>query len=364
MKGHVAEVVHHEDGTLGFKYLPPERVQMCVVYIDNEGSLDDDGKLIVDGEKLDVVGARVDTTDDMFKMIQEVLEFQKERIEKQKDDGIFRGMLIVVDTIASTSTRQELEQKWGTQDFPRQPQQISRGFRQLIRDINRYQTAVLLTNQARVKFNTGGAPSYARSSGGVILEDYTSVGGMALRFYSTQRVFMYATNQKYKLMPNENFPSGMLVGFSTVKNRNLPPWRTAKLVLLFGKNGGFNDLYSRLETMVQWGFIEEGSETRHTDFVLKFNKHGIIPETFDTQTLHSSLDEDEDAPLTVRRGGRKKEPGFKVRAEWPSFYAAHQSDIDKLWQAALVEACRGHLEVKSGEDLVANAESIEAGIEE
>src|SRR5512139_14602 len=113
MRGHVREIIRDAEGNVTYRDLKPEEVKVCVVYIDNEGSLDDDDKLIVDGEKLDVVGTRFDTTDDVFKGIDGAISYQTdERLPAQEKDGILRIMLIVVDTIASTSTKQELEQKW------------------------------------------------------------------------------------------------------------------------------------------------------------------------------------------------------------------------------------------------------------
>lgn len=333
MKKHICEVIHNDDGLPEYRPLKPEECKVVVVYIDNEQSLDEDGKLVVDGEKLDVVGCRFDTTDDVFKAIDGALAYQKKRMESEAKDGIKRFMLIVVDTIASTSTKQELDQKWGTQDFPRQPQQISRGLRKLTRKVNRFNTCVVFTNQVRTKFQEN-AP---KKGGGQALQirasDYTSPGGFALRFYASHRVFMYALQQKYKLIPTSQFAAGLLIGFHTIKNRLRPPLRDGRMVLLFDKKkGGFNNVLSTLENLEFLGFAEVGSETKHTDFTLKFAKNGIEPTTFGGK-LETTLDEEEENPMPRR--GRKKDPGFKTRAEWPQFYADHAEDIKKLWDAAI-----------------------------
>jgi recombination protein RecA len=339
MRGHVREVIRDAQGNVTFRDLKPEEVKVVVAYIDNEGSLDDDDKLSVDGEKLDVVGSRFDTTDDVFKAIDGAISYQTDtRLPAQEKDGILRIMLIVVDTIASTSTKQELEQKWGAQDYPRQPQQISRALRQLVRPVNRYQVAVLFTNQVRIKFQGGQAQSGGKQTFAIQADDYTSVGGMALRFYASHRVFMYAFNQKYKLVPDAQFSAGLLVGFHTKKNRLRPPLRDGRMVLLFDKQqGGLNDVFSMLETLVFLHFVEVGAETRHTDYTLKFKSNNIVPTTFDPAKVESTLEEDEDLPAS-RRGSSRKDPGFKYRSEWPQFYADHKADIDKLWEAAMVYA--------------------------
>lgn len=338
MKRHVCEVVHDADGKTTLRPLKPSEVKVCVVYIDNEGSLDDDNKLMVDGEKLDVVGGRVDTTDDVFKAIDRAITHQVNvRLKDQEEDGILRIMLVVVDTIASTSTEQELKQKWGTQDFPRQPQQISKALRQLVRPVNRHQVAVVFTNQVRVKFQ-GNAPTGAKPTFAIQADDYTSVGGMALRFYTSHRIFMYAFNQKYKLVPDAQFSGGLLIGFHTKKNRIKPPLRDGRMVLLFDKvRGGLDNEFSILETLVFLGFIEVGAESKHTDYTLKFKRNGITPETFEPAKVETTLEEDEDTPAP-RRGSSRKDPGFKYRSEWPQFYRDHKKDIDKLWEAAMAYA--------------------------
>lgn len=333
MKKHICEVIHHEDGLPEYRPLKPEECKIVVVYIDNEQSLDEDGKLVVDGEKLDVVGCRFDTTDDIFKAIDQAIKFQKKRLEEEAKDGIKRFMLIVVDTIASTSTKQELEQKWGTQDFPRQPQQISRGLRKLTRKVNRNNVCILFTNQVRVKFQEAAPKKGGGQSLQIKASDYTSPGGLALRFYASHRVFMYAMQQKYKLLPTSQFAAGLLIGFHTIKNRLRPPLRDGRMVLLFDKKkGGLNNVLSTLENLEFLGFAECGSETKHIDWTLKFAKNGVEPSTFG-EKLERTLDDEEEDPAPRR--GRKKDPGFKTRAEWPKFYEEHQEDIKKLWDKSI-----------------------------
>lgn len=335
MKGHISEVIHVKDSPVTYRELTTDEAKVLVVYIDNEQSLDEDGKLVVDGEKLDVIGGRMDTTDEVFKAIDGSISFQEERMKAAEEDGILRFMLIVVDTIASTTTKQELDQKWGQQDFPRQPQQISKALRQLTRRVNRNNVCVLFTNQVRVKFQEQ-QKGKGMQTFQIKASDYSSPGGFALRFYATHRVFMYAFNQKFRLVPDAQFSAGLLIGFHTVKNRLKKPLRDGRMVLLFDeKQGGFHNVFSMLETLEMLGFVEVEAESRHTGFSLKFHRNGIVPTTFGDK-LKTTLAEDEEAPMPRR--GKPKDPGFKYRADWPEFYAAHKADIDKLWEAAVAYA--------------------------
>jgi len=353
MKKHICEVVRDKDDNVTYRPLKDDECKVVVVYVDNEQSLDDDLKLVVEGERLDVVGCRFDTTDQVFKAIDGAIEFQQDRLKEQDKDGILRFMFIVVDTIASTSTKQELDQKWGTQDFPRQPQQVSKALRQLVRPVNRYNVAVLFTNQVRIKFQGGQAAG--KQTFAIQANDYTSPGGMALRFYTSHRIFMYAFEQKFKLLPTSQFPAGLLIGFHTKKNRIKPPLRDGRMVLLFDKHrGGLDNLFSMLETLVFLGFVEVGSEKNHTDFTLLFKANNIIPTTFEQAKVESTLEEDEITPAR-RRGSSRKDPGFKTRSEWPQFYTEHKADIDKLWEAAMAyamttEGLEGGVQVTEEED--------------
>lgn len=335
MKNNIAEVIREADDSISFKPMAPDKCKTVVVYIDNEQSLDDDLKLVVDGEALDVIGMRLDTTDDMFKAVDGAITYQEKRMLMEEEDGIKRFLLVVVDTIASTSTKQELDQKWGTQDFPRQPQQISKALRQLTRRVNQNNVCILFTNQVRTKFQEGQAK---KTSFAIQADDYTTPGGFALRFYASHRVFMYAYGQKYKLLPDAQFSAGLLVGFHTKKNRLRPPLRDGRMVLLFdAKKGGLNNQFSMLETLVFLGFIEVTAESKHTGYTLKFKANNIVPTTFDAASVESTLEEDEEI-AAPRRGSSRKDPGFKYRSEWPQFYEDHKADIDTLWHAAVVYA--------------------------
>lgn len=360
MKNHVSEVIRNADDTIIMRPMSSKECKLVVVYIDNEQSLDDDMKLVVDGEQLDVIGARVDTTDDMFKAIDGAITYQQKRMEMEEEDGIKRFLLVVVDTIASTSTKQELEQKWGTQDFPRQPQQISKALRQLTRRVNQSNTCLLFTNQVRTKFNPG--TQQGKQTLSIQEGDYTTPGGFALRFYASHRVFMYSFAQKYKLVPDAQFSAGLLVGFHTKKNRLRPPLRDGRMVLLFdAKQGGLNNPFSMLETFVFLGFVAVTAESKHTGYTMLFKKNNIVPTTFNQSAVESTLEEDEEV-AAPKRGNSRKDPGFKYRSEWPQFYADHKEDIDKLWTVAVAYAMATE-GLENGIDVV-EAETVSAEVED
>jgi recombination protein RecA len=321
------------DGSITeFTPVDPDKTDTLCLYIDNEGSLDNDGKLIFDGKPLRIANFRCDTTENMFKAIDNTLNLAEHYAQIHPDRLLFT--VIVVDTIASTVTEKEMQAKWDTQDFPRAPQQVSRGLAKLVRKINTLNACLICTNQVRTLFKLGG-PS-GRPTYGISPKDYSSKGGIALRYYASHRVFMWSLDSKYKLLPDSKFASGLQIGFYTVKNRIKVPMREGRMALLFDQvKGGFNNEWSILETLIGLDFIT--TNTKGTKYTLEFKKHGIVPTTFGSlQTSLDDDDDDDDASNDKVLPKRKlKDPSFRYRADWPAFAEEHKADIDLLWEKAV-----------------------------
>jgi len=334
-QGFISEVIRAEDGTLSYRPLNPDEFEVAVLYIDNEGSLDDDNKIKINGQELDVITGRCDTIEGVFKMTDDFLdgaELKNEMDDRSDKPGKLRFYIIVVDTIASTSSREDLAQAWGKRDYPRVPGEISKGFTKLTRRLSKNNACMICTNQVRTAYS---AVQESRGKRGSVQSWlYSSPGGLSLRFYASHRVYVQTLNTIYRLTPEAKFAAGFQIGFRTLKNRLRSPLREGRMVLLFDKvQGGFHNDFSLLENLIYTKFIEVAAKEKGTDFVCKFSRHGVVPTTFGEAQVKTTLDEDDDAP-TPRRGSRK-DPGFKFRAEWPKFYADHKADIDKLWQAAV-----------------------------
>ncbi len=294
-----------ENGQIVFKRV--EECDVFVLYVDNEQSIDDDQKLVVDGIEIDAMIGRCDTVDQMFKMIETVVNTVAEIQEKQPDRPCF--VVSVVDTIAGTSSKEELKADWGAVDYVRQPAQLRRGFRRITREINRHNVLWLCTNQVGDNFKA--AP---RKYGSNLPrpEDFTTFGGRALKFYASLRIFMFIVNSNYKLNKKSvGGPSGFVAGFITVKNRQAKPLREGRVVMLFDR--GLSNVYSILETMIKTKLAERDDRG---NCAFKFNSAGIAIETF--EGLKSN-----------------ENPRLPSLAEWPAFYEAHKVDIDKLWNRSL-----------------------------
>lgn len=338
VKAQVGEIYEREvdkdTSAVTLKKMEESAMDVATVFIDNEQSIDEDQKVKVEGVELECIVARCDTIDQLFKIVEVTIdkmhEKQDEEIEAAKKERrpakvIFT--VIVCDTIAGTSSKQEMTKEWNKEDYQRQPKMLREGFRRVTRKISRNNVLMICTNQVSETFTPKNSKSSIPQA-----DDYATFGGRALRYYASTRVFMYPLMDNYKVNPNAKFSQGFLIGFYTKKNRVAKPCRTGRLVLLF--NGGLNNLYSKLETMIYLGMITYSKSTKR--FTFRFSKAGINTTTFGSspateekkkKSAGSQLEEDDDVGRP-----RSDDPEMDGKKDWPAFYEAHKADCDLLWE--------------------------------
>lgn len=326
-QGDAGEVYKRELNPDGKTYtltrLDPSTYQISILFIDNEHSLEEDS---TPGHWAVTRTAHVEA---MFKTIDRAM---KGLDDEEKKTGLMQFMVCVVDTIAGTSSKEELAQDWGKDDYARQPKQLREGFRNLIQEISRHNVAVICTNQVSdkigyVEYGNKGQQSVVPNP-----EKFEAFGGKALKFWSTWRMFMFQMPSKYTLVEKQQFAAGYMIAFKGKKSRMKMPGREGRLVLLFDpEQGGLRNDFSKLETMIFLKFAEYDPDTK--GFVFKFRKNGIPLTTFGD--MGKSLEE-MDAEAEAGTGkGRYKDPRIACRAAWPKFYLDHKADFDALWAAAV-----------------------------
>lgn len=320
---HIYERIRASDGTLTLKRVDKD-VEVVIMCIDNEQSFDADEKITwKDPETgvsttLDIALARCDTVDQMFKMCDTVIAKMTEYRKKYPDKLFF--VVLVVDTIAGTSSKEELTADWNKEDYQRQPKQLRRGFRRLQRRVNRENVLMLCTNQVSETY----AQKHGKGKSNIPQDtDFATFGGRALKFFATLRIFMYKVSANYKLSKAARFSQGYLLGFYTSKNRFKKPCRSGRIALLF--EGGLSNEYSFLETLCYLRLAKfEGEE-----IAFRFKAAGITTTTFGPQGSDGEsmdLEEEDD-----KEEGRGTNPRCPSRLQWPSFCLTHKADIDKLW---------------------------------
>lgn len=321
---HIYELVN-EDGQLK-KVRVGDDAEVVILYVDNEQSVDEGDQISFTDDqgqtaKLDVALARCDTVDQMFKMVDTVISKMADYQAKHKDKPCF--VVIVVDTIAGTSSKEEITADWNKDDYQRQPKQLRSGFRRLQREINRHNVLMICTNQVSDKFQQqrkrGGNSFLPQDS------DYSTFGGRAIKYYASLRVFVFQISQTYRLERKTRFSQGMLIGMFTAKNRLKKPFRHGRLVILL--EGGLDNLYSKLETIV---FLKLATAEKDGTLAFRFKAAAIEPTTFGAGSAADLEDEDDAEDVH-----RNRNPRCPSRAAWPQFYETHKADLDLLWQKSL-----------------------------
>lgn len=313
----------------------PNDYHITVLYIDNEQSLDKDRKR-VDGTILDCLIARCETVEQIFKMMDETINTL---CKVEEESGVTQFLVVVVDTIAGTPSKEELGEEWGKDDYSRQPKQLRAAFRKTIQAINKHNVCMICTNQVSDKFTP---KAKFKTS---IDEDFVAFGGKALRYYASHRIFMQQQVNRFALSKKSPFHDGFVVAFVSPKNRIKKPRREGRMVLWFGDStkgidGGFNDEYSALETLVYLGFAEyvEG------EIVFRFKRNHVTTTTFSVGVpeakVAASLEADDseaESPSRPLRARKKtySDPRIKERWQWPAYYHEHKADFDALWTAAM-----------------------------
>ncbi len=361
--GHIYEVMSRQGTRYTLQRLDPATYEVTIVYVDNEQSLEDGYKIEIVNIEYDAKGnpirerhrlkafiVRCDTVEYLFKIVDETIQMIK-KVEKDaekaaKDKGTVRKpkvqfVVMVVDTIAGTSSKEEMTQDWGKDDYNRQAKQYHSGFRTMKNDLSRFNVAMLCTNQASEDLKTVDPHSkkYQAPDAGL-----RAFGGKALKFYATHRIFMRPMDTKYTLVKGAQFAAGTLIEFYSSKNRIRKPKRSGRMVLLFDEEeGGLHDILSILETLIFLKFAEYNEEG---EIVFKFDSNDIEMKTF---TLSTALDEDDDedeeaepAPKSRRspakpavKSRRIRNPKISDRSEWLPFYRAHKEDLDVMYEKAI-----------------------------
>lgn len=317
----IFERVADADGRIQLKKVAPD-VPVFTLYIDNEQAIDEDGKTVIDGTELDVAIGRCDTIDQMFNMMETAIDgMDSAMVEVNKDlepeDQIQCFVGMICDTLAGTSSREEMSAAWDKQDYPRQAQQLRQGFRTLVRKFNRRNVLGIFTNQVGDKFEKaftqGGMKSMIPQEA-----DFNVFGGRACKFFASLRIFHAQANAQYKLDKSHQFPDGRTIQFTVAKNRMGKPWRTGRMVLLY--DGGLSNVMSILETLLHMKLAEYGDkDAGETGIKLRFQDANIDPVSFPAPTK-----------------GRKKTPTFEgPLAAWPAFFSEHEADLGRLWNYAL-----------------------------
>lgn len=238
------------------------------VLIDTETAVNWDFFEAVGIDRSKLVYSHLDTIEDIFQAIEKIIESVR---SSNKDTQV----IIVVDSIAGASTKDEKEGKYEKEGYGMMKAYlVSKAMRKITSTIARQKIALVLTNQLRQKvgFSAPGA------------DPWTTSGGKAIAFHSSVRL-RFSSIEKIKRSSDSKEVIGVKIKADVKKNRLGPPHRTVVFDIYFDR--GIDDFGSWLSYLREKGIIE-GSRSNNLTYKMDSGKEFKFGEKSWHETLASN----------------------------------------------------------------------------
>lgn len=147
--------------------------------------------------------------------------------------------VIVVDSVAALTPRQEIEGDMGDSHMGLQARLMSQALRKLAPVVSKSKTTIIFINQLRDKI------------GIMFGNPETTTGGKALKYYSSMRIDV----RKGELIKNGTEAIGNKVKVKIVKNKVAPPFKDAEFELLYGE--GISKIGAIIDLAVKFEIVEK-----------------------------------------------------------------------------------------------------------
>lgn len=136
-----------------------------------------------------------------------------------------RPAIVVIDSIAGSTTLQEEDEKFEDPSFGTLAKEVSRGLRKIAGMLNGNNVHLVLTNQLR--FNMNKANKYA--------DDYVDITGAALKFWNSLHFRLVKPSKADRIFNKKNQQIGVLTKLKFNKNSYGCPQPDVELPLYYGR---------------------------------------------------------------------------------------------------------------------------------
>lgn len=206
-------------------------------YLEAESAFDERYAEIIGMPKGVKIAAGIETVEAFFKDLSEFL----------KNRNPSKPSLYVVDSLDALSDDAEMEKGFDEGSYgTSKARQLSKLFRQLVGDLSRANTTLLIISQIRDKI------------GVMFGEKHTRSGGRALDFYASQCCWLAEISKIKRTVKGVDRVIGIRTLARTKKNKLALPFRQAELTLIF--RYGIDDE----ETMIDW--LQDAKAFEQADF--------------------------------------------------------------------------------------------------
>jgi recombination protein RecA len=186
--------------------------------------------------------------------VEQCFEYTETIIEKVRVASKDKLVTIVVDSVAAASTEKEMDADYGKDGYATDKAIIiSKAMRKITNLIGRQKITLVFTNQLRQKMN---AMPFS--------DPWTTSGGKAIAFHASVRLRLKGMGSiKQKENGNDRIV-GIKVRCQVVKNRMVPPLRSADFDIFFDR--GIDNYGAWLAQMKEHGLVKQsGAWYEYTD---------------------------------------------------------------------------------------------------
>ena len=235
----------------------------------------------VDFSKSKLIYTLSDVVETNFNLIVKLIE----KLAQSKNPD--RLGIIIWDSIASTTTLMELEEKFGDGTYGHLAKEVSGGMRKLKGFLNKNNIALVFTNQLRYKMN---ANKYE--------DPFIEPGGKAIPFYSSLSFRLLKPRKADKIFNARGQQVGMWVRIKFQKSRYGPPQPDIEVPLYFGR--GFDEDANWYFFLKKIKYITSRKDAKNNTEWSSIAIPNVVNEKIETKYWKKWLNEDEERKNKIK----------------------------------------------------------------